>query len=711
MNAHGKREYETYTNSEFAPHTVCTEHYKQSFMTDRQKQLYLSIEKYLSVIPKDRKCEGYHCSKCKHSWQDIYGYICDYDGQEDEDGELECETFYWTCSCKEKSTKYTWEDILPTWTHCHEKGIYPGYLDETFIKYFSCFEEYLAYVNQNPECKCFWPELLEKSLAINNTAYILFLELFKNTPLSQLILNKNMQKEFLLIHDHAKTLDVHGLVVSCICHSFFFSDYDWICKDLEFFSRKHFESKDFLLILNQLDHIREILAPLFLDLYYNCLKQHHSDRITYEIFLITSTDIDIKDAYYKMPIDTNALCVNSDSFDTFKKIESEIFYRNISPISHQSAVLPNRPVNWLPSEIALKQGTSLNELLLYKDAIKILSESIKLNPSNRAAYIERATAYFETNELTLALRDYESAKKLTIMPPFKLESFQVMMGAVNQIQDYKIEFSKGLISGTVEGATVSTVDFVPSIFNCCRGISNGLWAFVCSPLEVSQEMVNTAYTIGEFISNHSTEECLQCVVPELKELSLSWDTLNDYSRGQKIGFIIGKYGVDIFAPLGVLKGVNRVQALKRANTMCTLESCAASQANYARILEESTKRAMLRESIAKESLKKGKILTKTSNVQYHVMQPKHAWDKVVQLTGNVEEDFKKVLTFLEKSNIQDKKYLRTSLELPRDVPTKNIHLLEYRAKIEGQEIQVFFEKYLDSGEIFLKNGWVVTKAK
>lgn len=45
---------------------------------------------------------------------------------------------------------------------------------------------------------------------------------------------------------------------------------------------------------------------------------------------------------------------------------------------------------------------------------------------------------------------------------------------------------------------------------------------------------------------------------------------------------------------------------------------------------------------------------------------------------------------------------------PRDA-LKNIHLLEYRTTIEAQEIQVFFEKYLDTGELFLKNGWVVTK--
>lgn len=143
-------------------------------------------------------------------------------------------------------------------------------------------------------------------------------------------------------------------------------------------------------------------------------------------------------------------------------------------------------------------------------------------------------AYFETNQLSLALKDYESAKKLTIVPPFKSGSHKAMTMAAVYIPENKTEFSKGLVSGTVDGAKVSAVEFIPSIFSCCRGVLNGLWAFVCSPVEVSQEMVNTAYAIGEFISSHSTEECFQCVVPELKELSLSWHELNDHSRGQKI---------------------------------------------------------------------------------------------------------------------------------------------------------------------------------
>jgi hypothetical protein len=91
------------------------------------------------------------------------------------------------------------------------------------------------------------------------------------------------------------------------------------------------------------------------------------------------------------------------------------------------------------------------------------------------------------------------------------------------------------------------------------------------------------------------------------------------------------------------------------------------------------------------------------------MQNKHAWDKLIPLTGNVEEDFRTLIVFLEKNNIMDPKYLRTTQEFSSTIPVNKIHLLEYKATINEQHVVVLFEKYLDTGEMYLKNGWVATK--
>ena len=107
-------------------------------------------------------------------------------------------------------------------------------------------------------------------------------------------------------------------------------------------------------------------------------------------------------------------------------------------------------IGWLESQVLLQQGLLYNNFLLYKESIIILTEAIKLNPLNIDAYIERAFAYFETNQLSLALIDYEEAKKLK--PVFGEVIAKGLYSPEN-----KIEFSKGLISGVIEGSKISKV--------------------------------------------------------------------------------------------------------------------------------------------------------------------------------------------------------------------------------------------------------------
>ena len=142
--------------------------------------------------------------------------------------------------------------------------------------------------------------------------------------------------------------------------------------------------------------------------------------------------------------------------------------------------------------------------------------------------------------------------------------------------------------------------------------------------------------------------------------------------------------------------------------MFTLENCVVSQANKKKILEESMKRASLRETLLAESVKKGKILTKSANVQCHVMQKKHAWDKVIKLSGNIKEDFSKVIALLEEHTIFDKKFLTGNPELfPAAEP--KIKKAIYEKVINNHTVRVEFETYLEDGTSFLKDAWVVTR--
>lgn len=309
-------------------------------------------------------------------------------------------------------------------------------------------------------------------------------------------------------------------------------------------------------------------------------------------------------------------------------------------------------------------------------------------------------AYFETNEIALALKDYEKIKQLSL-PPFKPISRALY------IPKHKTDFAKGLIKGALNGCHTSAKEMIPSILSCCRGILYGLWAFTSSPSDVTQEMIDAAYAIGEYIGSHNAIECLECVVPELRDISLTWHKIDDYSKGKKIGFIIGKYGIEIFAPLGAIKGFSKLNALKRANTGLTLEMCIVSRSKRAKILEKSTEFAAKREIVVQNVVKRSGILIKNANDKHHIMQPKHAWDKLVQLTGNVEEDCKKVISLLEDNKIIDPANIkRNPRKFPRDNP--QIVRTDYQKKINGQEVYAVCETHLESGETFLKDAWIVT---
>ena len=591
---------------------------------------------------------------------------------------------------------------------CPNFAIYEGYIDYAFLRYSFHLKRHLEYCQKNPSCHCYWPEYSQEAAEISDTAYLLFRDLILTTKLSMLLDDSKQQIAF---NTDILDLNLHGLTIAFIAKQLHFYDYYNVCQDIENYSLAHYEARDAAKIKDKLDDILEVLYHKFFKIYQSCLQKHPSDFVNQEVrfmkFLVNDTSA-LKEIVPSPQLASN---IEPDQYnENFLVRDFPTLNMSIEPTNRS---ISNKNTNlkfslasrddtafFFPESNSLtEQGTLMNNLLLHKEAISILTLSIQLNPLDQNAYIERAMAYFETNQLSLALKDYEQAKKL--IAERRLKAFY--------IPESKSEFSKGLVLGVLSGAGASTLDFFPSIFSSCRGILNGLWAFTCSPIEVSNEMINTAYAIGEFISTHSKEECFQYIVPELKELSESWDKLNDYSRGQKIGYIIGKYGVDIFIPATLVKGINKVKAvtklksLKRANTMATLEACAASPAKQAKILEESTKHASMRIKLL-ESAPKGKIFIKNSNVQNHVMQKKHAWEKVISISGNVEEDFRKVALLLEENAVLlSPQYLKETMLVADGILRK-----EYEIIISNYTVKAVFSDYFTRNEIFLSDAWVIT---
>lgn len=337
------------------------------------------------------------------------------------------------------------------------------------------------------------------------------------------------------------------------------------------------------------------------------------------------------------------------------------------------------------------EGSACNNHFLYEDAIQYLSEAIKIRSTEKEAYKERAFSYFELNEIDLALKDY--SKALYPSPPYKFKRMGCLVygsARVNQ-ESSSLDFAKGLLHGVFLGSQEETIEFVASI----RGGLSFLWAFVCSPVDVSKEVIEAVYAMGEFLAYAKIYDILEAVLPELVECRECWDSWPEYTKGHKMGYIIGKYSIAAFYYVTAWKGVAYYNQLRRANIMATLERF--SVAKGAKILQESSQLAS-KNTILLKKASKGSVVPHNPNVAPHVMQKKHGWDKYVRLSGNRFQDFQKVTAFLEEIEI-------LKCERKLDFAFENVQTYFYRKNMGKDTIVAMFDVN-KKGLPLLKSAWV-----
>jgi tetratricopeptide (TPR) repeat protein len=255
-------------------------------------------------------------------------------------------------------------------------------------------------------------------------------------------------------------------------------------------------------------------------------------------------------------------------------------------------------IDQLTSKVYHDLGSVCVEVMAYDKAIKYLSDSIRLDPSNKETYFARATAYFETGQFDLAIDDYLISDKTTIASISKTPSK---------------EFTKALCKSLCQGAAESAIDFVPSLCSTTYGLGKTLWATAKAPVESTKAFSSACYEMGKcFVDYCKTVDSntIDGYIDHLKDLYNQFDHLNDNEKGELIGYTIGKYGVDIFAGGmvvgGAIKGgkvlVNGASAyrkLKNANRACNLEAMAISSANKEKVVAESLKHAAERDAYFK----------------------------------------------------------------------------------------------------------------
>lgn len=432
------------------------------------------------------------------------------------------------------------------WDTCSNKAIPHSYFTIQ-AKPFVCFlEQHLKYCKENSSCLCYWPYLSKIACEISDTVYTKGYSLVENSFLGKLNSPEFNSLDF-------ASLNTYGILTALFTHSFFYSQYRQVLLQLAQWEESH--DPNIARSAATIDSIYitlDSVQPHFLHLYSQCLKKHPHPKIYYERGMVL--------------------------FHQGKALDSLDDIRALIGFAQQ-----NHHQDLLTSELYLQEGTVYAELGLYDEAVVSLSEAIHRDPNNKQAYFERAVAYFELGQFDLSLEDYFSSK---IKPqPISPDSLEL------------VSFSLGLTQGILKGGMQAGAEFLPSLLSSMQGIGHGLWAFAQDPVQVSVALVEAMQACIQFVKNHTSTEALTSLVPELKELIETWDKLENNKRGEITGHIIGKYGVDIFAGTGLIKGMKLYRELKKANNLLTLEALATSKKNKSLISLEAAKRAQTRKAV------------------------------------------------------------------------------------------------------------------
>lgn len=435
----------------------------------------------------------------------------------------------------------------------------------------------LDYIERYPDMIDFWPECSEKARTISNEAISSFYDLIENTNLDQLAQLTSYRDKFVLSSPYLKKINKDIYVKSLVSSCFWFSDYFQVLEDLRVFSKKKMPGSSQNLE-DKIDLILEQLEEHYTQWYHQLQSDQYTTEIAHELefldYLIGRWNQEGR---------------NNESVE-------------------ESQFLFEQP-KWFLAQFHLVKGQAYNEAMLYENAIEELTMSIECNPDNLDAYIERAFAYFELQQIDLAVEDYKRARYFGFSNgpfPKKLEmtygkynsAWTDQGGYVVSVVDYAV-LGKEFCSGVIEGASLSATEYIPNTLSTLTGIGHGLWAFACSPTKVSKNFLDSMYNLMIYIRTHSSQEILEQMVPELRELIQNWDQFSNPEKSNRMGFIVGKYGFDIFAPCACIKGIKRYQELKHANTMFTLENC-LYKGKRAKILEEVVKRDGWRKSLFKD---------------------------------------------------------------------------------------------------------------
>lgn len=275
----------------------------------------------------------------------------------------------------------------------------------------------------------------------------------------------------------------------------------------------------------KLEEMQQDIAPAFLEIYSHCLEKHPHPKIYLERAHLLS------DQFYAI-----------EALEDFKKISIE------------------SGVQWA------ELGSLYKENLLYEEALGAFDKALKLNPHNNELYFERACVQFERGNYLLAFTDYARARK-----------------EYTPLKEEKRVFARGMSLGIQEGRG----EFTPQLLATPGGLGRGLWE--SDEFELSSELVHDAQALVAYLYNHASSAQILSLPMELQDYLTHWQRIDEEDKGYAVGYIIGRYGADLFAYTGINKLAQLCRKLKESLAYFTLENTLKSSSFKAAVIIQSEK--------------------------------------------------------------------------------------------------------------------------
>ncbi len=316
--------------------------------------------------------------------------------------------------------------------------------------------------------------------------------------------------------------------------------------------------KNYQIKIRKNKEIDEIIRLKFREIYHNCYKYEHNNPLTlYDNGFLAFTEGNVEEAV--------------------KCAEKYIVIQK--DLNNENCIQPQE---------MLLLGESYLELSEYSKAIDILSQLIEQDPTNKNAYFARSSAHFETGNFDQAIQDYLDFKQDEKISQSFFETSK--------------NFSEALLGSAIIGAGESIVDFVPSLCRSAYGLSEILWITVQHPIESTKNFTDACYEMGQCLTEYCKSVEWNTIDEYKDQVEISYerfDSLAATEKGEFIGYIVGKYGVDIFSGKACMKGVAAYRKLKAANRICNLEVMISSPANKKAIIDSSLRHAAHRKAYIK----------------------------------------------------------------------------------------------------------------